>query len=246
MSSIIQSVMNQVCVRMGSNKIQINVPRHQATLTCSQVIEIALERCKLDKSLVRTYAIFESVCGIERKLHRSENFILVCRQSSESQEKTQFIIRKYLSSEKRVCNKLTATNSEHRKQMIRKCYKKMNSNVAVETNMLSPNVQKRFDSFEQKNESHLAITTADDMISAKSTNVKSVDVESKISNNTNFLQCLYAKLKKQNVSYASSIHHYHQRNASYERLMENDSCGESSGDDECSNGSHRSTSSLKQ
>ena len=89
--------MNQVCVRMGSNKIQINVPRQQTSLTCSQVIEIALERCKLDKSLVRTYAIFESVCGIEKKLHRSEDFILICQKSSESQEKTQFIIRKYLS-----------------------------------------------------------------------------------------------------------------------------------------------------
>ena len=238
--------MNQVCVRMGSNKIQINVPRQQTSLTCSQVIEIALERCKLDKSLVRTYAIFESVCGIEKKLHRSEDFILICQKSSESQEKTQFIIRKYLSSEKRVCNKLTATNNEHRNQMIRKCYKIINSNVAVESHMLSQNVQKRFNNFEQKSESHLAISTTDDMMSAQSTKVGPVDAQSKISNNTNFLQSLYAKLKKQNVSYTSSIHNYHQRNVTYERLMDNDSCGDSSGDDECSNGSRRSTSSLKE
>lgn len=233
------STMVQVPVKMGSHKMTISIA-NDSSMTCRDLISNVLERCKLDKQLSRTYAIFESNNGIEKKLHSKQEILQVYSQNS----KTQFIVRKYMKTEKRVVEKVS---SEQHQRMVKKCFKKMNQNIELQSQdrpyltsieqeylkQMPKTINKRITKLEKR------ISTAQEIKIEKPIEEQTA----KIANNINILQFLYCKLKKHN---GISLNNHHQSNSSYERLVDNESCGNSTDEDDCSVGSGRSTSSLQQ
>ena len=229
--------MVQVPVKMGSNKMTINIA-NGSTMTCRDFISNVLERCKLDKQLARNYAIFELNNGIENKLHSKQEMLQVYSKTSH------FIVRKYMRTEKKVVEKVS---SEQHQRMVKKCYKKMNQNIEIQASnrphlasieqeylkQMPKTINKRINKLEKR------ISTVQEI---KSVEKPIEEQTAKLANNINILQFLYCKLKKHN---GITLSHSHQSNSSYERLVGNESCGNSSDEDDCSIG-NCSTSSLQQ
>ena len=227
----------QVPVKMGSNKMLISLAKNN-TITCRQFIELVLEKCKMDKSLCRTYAIFESNNGIEKKLHSNQSLL-----ETYDIKTSELVIRRYFKTEKKVVQS-QKLNDEQRQKMIKKCYQKLNQGIqtqsaqphlaTIEQEYLKEIIQNDYVLKRQNKQLSKVEQSINDHVNKVSEKVQIVNQEAKITNNINVLQFLYCKLKKNSSKNMKS----------YKRLADNDSCGNSSDEESSSNGSQRSTSSL--
>lgn len=259
----------QIPVKMGSHKLVIDLESN-CEMTSVQFVELVLKKCKLtsNEKLTKTYSVFESVNGVEKMLKSNEIITDVWKYwiKQSVQHSVQFIVRKCVSVEK----KLTATTeSDKRKKMIKKCYKKINSETSSELIQDKRDIKTKREFLKKivENEQELKkqadqllqieallqnlTSTANkqiqDVVVAKETTkpvVKSNkmcsyhqsnlinNLNEKLSDNVNFLQFLYLKLKKQGSSQNKSF--------SYEKLIDN-SCGNSSGGEDYDSASNRSS-----
>lgn len=121
-------------VRMGSHRMMIEMvvrsaQQHQPVLSCGQLVKTALKRCRLDDSdaMLKTYALFERVNGIERALKPSDNVLAVWSQWSASRcgAEVEFVIRKCRTVEKRLMTMSERPLDQRRNsQFIKQCYQK--------------------------------------------------------------------------------------------------------------------------
>lgn len=92
----------RILVRMGSNRFCFKVKR--VHLESDELVKMALVKSGLGSKTLeqsKTYAVFESLSGSERRLHRHENIIdLVADSSHRHRVKPVFIIRKLAYSTK--------------------------------------------------------------------------------------------------------------------------------------------------
>jgi hypothetical protein len=127
-------------VKMGSHRMVFNLqndanaPHRQ--LTSQQLVDHVLKRCRLNRStnVARTYAMFESVNGVERLVNANECVIeLQAKWSNHSN--AEFVIRKFHPVEKKLTSPSTSTSSSSsslNEQRIRKCYKKLKAAKKIE------------------------------------------------------------------------------------------------------------------
>ena len=248
------NMVKQLPVQMGSNKMSIEVSVNDTTLTCKQFLRVVLERCHIDAQLSRTYALFVACNGIETPLHSTQQILSIYVNSGDC---CSFIVRKYLSAEKQAIQRI---NSQKHQEMVKKCFKKMNSQTGkVEQPMerkqhrqqphlsnieqeylLNQIVQRR-----QKKSVQTLVVSQGTVPQKTLVSKESEEVfrqEANLASNITILQFLYGKLKKRNNNASNNNNNF---NSSYEKLIDNDSCGDNSSDEEVSsNGSRRSASSL--
>lgn len=222
----------QVSVKMGSNKMVIPLAKNDS-ITCRCFIELVLSRCNVDASkLGNTYAIFESNNGIESRLRSKQTLLEVYTPKSE------LIIRKYFSTEKKLAKNIG--NEQHQK-MVKKYFKKMNqANLNVEAPMAPVHLTTIEQDYLHK---QVKVQPKVVVVNEPSNEVSKQESHSiKMASNINILQNLYFKLKKHNSQSSQ------QRNfsTSYERLIEADSCGNSSDEEVSSNGSRQSSTTSLQ
>ncbi len=236
--------MIRIPVQMGSNKIQIELTS-DSIITCKQFISIVLDRCNIDAKLARTYAIFESDNGIEKRLHSCQQLLEIFTES-QAKKSVFFVVRKYFVAEKRIVQNM---DSIKHKEMVKKCFKKMKTQGIEESN---ENCQSQRRMHLSSIEKEYLKRAAKDQKSNKKQSVAQVikvvkpvqcepvfQQEANLAANINILQFLYGKLKKQNIQQSSR-----NANGSYEKLIDNDSCGNSSDEESSSVGSHNSGSNL--
>lgn len=220
-----------VSVKMGSNKMVISLAQNDS-ITCRCFIELVLSRCNMDASkLGSTYAIFESNNGIESRLRSKQTLLEVYTPKSE------LIIRKYFSTEKKLVKNIG--NEQHQK-MVKKYYKKMNQVNLVEAPIAPVHLTGIEQDYLHK---QVKVQPKVVVVNEPSSEVSKQESHSiKMASNINILQNLYFKLKKHNSQSSQ------QRNfsTSYERLIEADSCGNSSDEEVSSNGSRQSSTTSLQ
>jgi hypothetical protein len=130
----------QIPVRMGSNRFNFEVLLSEDkthVLRSGKFIELVLRKSNLSgtKYLPRTYSVFESSCGIERMLTRSDDLVQIWRAHKENNSNVEFVIRKCNLVEKKLAvnvkthidaNNNCSSESANSK-IVRKCYKKLNA-----------------------------------------------------------------------------------------------------------------------
>lgn len=258
----------QVPVKMGSHKLVIDL-ESSSDMTTVQFIELVLKKCKLTSN-EKTYSVFESVNGVEKMLKSNEIVTDVWKYwlNQSVPYSVQFIVRKCVSVEKKLA---AISESEKRKQMIKKCYKKINSDKTNQSPKQDKHELKSKRDYLKKiveNEEQLkkqseqllqieallqkltaeANKQIEQSVPQKETSKQSNkpnklcsyhqnslinNLNEKFSDNINFLQFLYLKLKKQNSSQNKSF--------SYEKLIDNNSCGNSSAGEDYDSSSNRSS-----
>ena len=216
---IMQKKTQSVSIKMGSQKIKIEVT---STTTSNQAIESVLTRCKIDKKLARTYALFESINGIERQLHSNETSIT---------KTNEYSVRKCLAT------KHTISQSR-----VEKCFRKLNETPETlekqnYMNMIINNQAELEKQTQQLKE--LSNSSSSKLCNQHYDQLAANLANNKLADNINFLQFLYYKLKKQNSN--SSVESNDNIKHDYEQLL--DSCGNSS-DEESESSTRTSTSSL--
>ena len=124
-STQISSASLSVPVKMGSHRMTIDIEASVKCLTCEQFIEIVLRRCRLNGSqnLAKTYAMFESVNGVERLVNASESVPSLCAKWS-STKMPEFVIRKFLPVEKKLASAAISQTS------VKKYYKKLRASTS--------------------------------------------------------------------------------------------------------------------
>jgi hypothetical protein len=84
----------EIPVQIGSNKIKININELKKYLSCNKFLEIIFDKCKFNKNLLKTYAVFKSVDGIERFVDENDNIIELWKNEIDKNN-VKFVIRKY-------------------------------------------------------------------------------------------------------------------------------------------------------
>jgi hypothetical protein len=121
----------EIPVRMGSNCFKISnddinfAADSDKVLTCKQLIDIVLARCKIHGSdaLAKTYSVFERVNGVERMLGRNVDVARVWREWRRDESQLEFVVRKLNPIEKRVLRK--CANKMRVESFNRKCFSKL-------------------------------------------------------------------------------------------------------------------------
>lgn len=119
--------MVQIPIKMGSHKFKLPASAENE-LKCSQLIEQVIAKCRLyggDK-LAKTYAVYESLNGIERRLSRGENVTEIAKSNNS----VEFVVRKMTRMEKEV---LRHQKESTQSKLAKRCYRKlrqMNENEA--------------------------------------------------------------------------------------------------------------------
>ena len=217
----------QIPVRMGSNKMVIRLSQSDP-ITCRRFVELVLARCHMDaRPLAHTYALFESLNGVESRL-RSKRALLQAHTPT-----AQLIVRKYASGSER--HLATTIGNEQHQRLVKKCYKKLNQASLVE---LPASNKVHLTSLEHEYLSQKPSCAAE-KLPAEIGDSKEDRHGVKMARNVSILQSLYSKLRKSN---SVGQRHF---GAAYERLVEADSCGNSSDEEVSSNGSRISTASLQ-
>lgn len=123
MASVSNENIIQIPVRMGSNCFTIDVDeRRTQNLTGYELIEMALNKCKLSGQLANTYYIYERANGVEQMLSRKADLINLWKKSTAAQEvRVEIVVRKMSSTERRLVVKRAKNQS-----VARKCFKKLN------------------------------------------------------------------------------------------------------------------------
>lgn len=229
--------MTSVRVQMGSNRLQVEL-YSDSTLTCREFVSLVLTRCHIQAHLARTYALFESTHGIERRLHSGQQLLQVCSPVDPSRT---FVVRKCLRAERQALQKM---NSRRHQEMVKKCFEKLKSGEASSEER--PGQRKvHLSSIEQE---YLKQVIRGQPTASKASPQKApvatparrepvFEREASLAANINVLQFLYAKLKRHNGQ--QTLH------GSYEKLIDNDSCGNSSDEEASSVGSRSSGSNLR-
>ena len=119
----------QIPVRMGSNRffISLSAEQQQQQLGRIKLVELALRRLNphAQAYFPQTYAIFESICGIERLVGRGEDLAFLCRRHASQHTRVEFVIRKCgLVEQSRVAP--TDPTDNKNSKLLKKCYKKLN------------------------------------------------------------------------------------------------------------------------
>ena len=210
----------KVSVKMGSRQFKIEV--NKAT-KCQEFISNVLQRVKVDQKLATSYAVFESIAGIERQLHSADNVI----QTEKVDRKiVQYIIRKYAQTTLPQCN------DKRIKQIYMKMHEK--SQRVNELKVVDDCDMKR-----SKTKQNPLCNQHYDQLTASLAN-------NKLADNINFLQFLYFKLKKQNLEILSESGN-EVASSDCKLLIDNNSCGNSSDEEGYGSGSscHTSSSNLR-
>ncbi len=226
-----------VRVQMGSNRLQLELCSDSA-LTCREFVSLVLTRCHIQAHLTRTYALFESTHGIERRLHSRQQLLQVCAGSPADPSRT-FVVRKCLRAERQALQNM---NSRRHQEMVKKCFEKLKSGEASPERTWQRNVH--LSSIEQE---YLKQVIRGQPPANKASPQKAPVVtaarrepvferEASLAANINVLQFLYSKLKRHNGQ--QTLH------GSYEKLIDNDSCGNSSDEEASSVGSRSNGSNL--
>lgn len=229
--------MFQIPVKMGSRRLSLEMDS-KSTIKSEHFIELALKKCKLNDKLTRTYAVFESVSGIERLLTSDDNICDLWRvYSIESRKQTEFIIRKCLPVEQKLTSKTMVTN-EKRTRMIKKCYEQINQQQTKQ-DLFAKIVQNEQELHKQAEKlqqvEQLLANLNQKQQQATTKPMKTIKKRFLNENNVNFLQFLNHKIKKQTTN----------QNKSYEKLIENSCCEESSDSEENYDLKRTSTSTLE-
>lgn len=113
MQSVSNENMIQIPVRMGSNCFTVDVDQARK-LTGYELIEMALNKCRVNGQLVKTYYIYERVNGVEQMLSRKMKLIKLPANA-------EIVVRKMSSMEK--CAVAKRANNQ---SVARKYFKKLN------------------------------------------------------------------------------------------------------------------------
>ena len=214
---------NQIMVRMGSRKIVLEFAASEKEIKAIVVVELALQRCKMDKKLAGTYDLYESRCGVESLLTNSI--------TNTTGNQSEFIIRKRVLNENRL-------NGD----MLKKCYKKLKQSQQqeeqVKQNYVDLIVQNEIEIRRQQEqlEQDNFVNPQAKMCHFHHEQLVNTLANNKLVDNINFLQFLYYKLKKQNAVNTGEL----QSNSDYARLIDCNSGDE----DSLSFDSRRSSSSI--
>ncbi len=273
MSSSAVSVLFQIPVKMGSHKLNIEIESNSTVSSSQFIELVLKKcKLSSNEKLARTYSLFESVSGIEKLLKSSVNVTDIWKQWVEqsAHHSVQFIVRKCFKVEKKLNTSVNC--NDKRQQMIKKCYAKINSqpsDVKSKREYLKKIIHNEQEIKKQSEQllqieamiSKLNVTPikSEEKQQVVPVQVKQIkpnsklcsyhhnnlvnNLNEKLSDNINFLQFLYYKLKKQNIAQQN-------KSFSYEKLIDN-SCGNSSsGEDNYDYNSNRtsrnaSTSTLE-
>jgi len=125
--------MISIDVKMGSNKMSIELPSTIQGLKSAQLIEMVLKKCRLSGSenLIKTYRLFESINGVEQLIKRDRELITLCNEMKSNQGEAFFVVRKLKTIEKRLGSK----TAEKQLIMAQKCYKKLKAQSKREDNV---------------------------------------------------------------------------------------------------------------
>ena len=214
---------NQFIVRMGSRKMVLEFAASEKEIKAIAVVELALQRCKMDKKLAATYDLYESRFGVES--------LLTKKITNLADNQSEFIIRKRVFNENRL-------NGD----VLKKCYKKLKHSQQQE-DMVKQNyvdlivqneleLRRQHDLLEQDN----FVNPQAKMCHFHHEQLVNTLANNKLVDNINFLQFLYYKLKKQNATNTDQL----QSNNDYARLIDCNSGDE----DSLSFNSRRSSSSI--
>jgi hypothetical protein len=121
-------------VKMGSNKMSIDIPSNHQELKSAQLIELVMKRCRLSGSenLTKTYRLFECVNGVEQLIKRDRELIALWNEMKSNQGEAIFVVRKLKSIEKRLSSK----TAERQLIIAQKCYKKLKAQSNGQENQI--------------------------------------------------------------------------------------------------------------
>lgn len=273
MSSLYENMI-QIPVKMGSHRFEVSASI-ESGMTCQELISTVIAKCRLygGDRLAKTYAVFESSNGIERKLTSQDDLVKLASSSS-----FEFVVRKVTRSERLVAGRVSRHNPNVYKQL-RKI--KLAEEKARESESVRIQVYEDIDRDErmrgriadnervlrEQNEklnaldksilkfSNQAETESDSAASSSSSCKSCTHIDkTKLRENIGVLKTLYAKLRAiqmRRIYESSSSANKSMTSVSSRALLIDsgvNSCGSSSGDDEgeyaCSSASS-STSNLE-
>lgn len=203
----------KVSVKMGSRQFKIAV--NTGNTKCSDLIANILDKSKIDRKLASTYSIYESVSGVERQMNNNENVL-----QARTQMTVEFIIRKCV-----VVNKKNVPSCEQHAK-IKKYYEKINQKSQLKVSDVPLSAEKQnYMEIILKNEAELEkqsqklkeFGSKSSLCNKHYDQLQSNMAGNKLADNINFLQFLYYKLKNQNDC---------------DRLIDNNSCGNSSAEED--------------
>jgi hypothetical protein len=125
----------EIPVKMGSHRFNVT-SASESELKCSELIDIVIAKCRLYGSdrLAKTYAVYESLNGVERRVSRREDIVKLV-----SNNQVEFVVRKLTRVEKQVLKQqqqssTSSSSSNSSSQLVAKrCYRKLRRINADET-----------------------------------------------------------------------------------------------------------------
>lgn len=215
---------NKVTVQMGSRQLKVEIN----SLTTSQhLIEIVLCKCKIDKKIAKSYAVFENISNIERQLHSNETVL------KTNNKNVKFIVRKYSQTKKQL--------PDCCQDKIKQYYRRLNKKTDQSTvKVIDDSEKQNYMQIILKNERELEeqiiklqeLENSSEQMCDINDNQLTARLATQKLDNINFLQFLYYKLKKQSLS--SSDFQYETSSSDYVKLIDNNSCGNSSDEETAS------------
>lgn len=112
---------SHIPVRMGSHQFHVI---GEGEMKCSELIEQVIAKCRLygNEKLARTYAVYERVNGVERRVRRGEDVLRLARE----QKQAEFVVRKLSHVEKQLMREQRACSTGgQRAKMAERCYRRL-------------------------------------------------------------------------------------------------------------------------
>lgn len=126
----------EIPVKMGSHRFNVTSVS-ESELKCSELIDIVIAKCRLYGSdrLTKTYAVYESLNGVERRVSRREDIVKLV-----SNNQVEFVVRKLTRVEKQVLKQQqqqsstsSSSSDSSSKLVAKRCYRKLRRMNADET-----------------------------------------------------------------------------------------------------------------
>lgn len=126
----------EIPVKMGSHRFNVT-SSSESELKCSELIDIVIAKCRLYGSdrLTKTYAVYESLNGVERRVSRREDIVKLVASNNQ----VEFVVRKLTRVEKQVLKQQqqsstsSSSSDSSSKLVAKRCYRKLRRMNADET-----------------------------------------------------------------------------------------------------------------
>lgn len=131
------SLIMEIPVRIGSNRLTICINKFKKEVKVSKFISIALKKCKLTQPR-GSYGLFETQNGIERLLNNNDDMLAYWNQVKKRKISIQLKIRKFYPLEKQI---LTNDCCNLNDKLVKSYYEKTRPIEKTQLEELKPNFE---------------------------------------------------------------------------------------------------------